>query len=312
MPKKKKTVGSKMLFTAILLILSSLMTMAVTNFDELEHLIYPTQPVTAMATGNIEVHMIDVDQASCTLIMTSTSNVLIDGGTVSSSAEVIDYLDSLGVQNLDYVINTHPHADHLGGFYKIMPHMDSVEKVIITNLPQDVTPQTRSWEQFLTSVGEMGAELSVVQAGAQYNLGDGAVLTMLGPTNPVEDFNDSSIICRLDFGSADFLFMGDASVDMVTDLARDGADISAEVLQVGHHGSYTSTDDLLLRLVNPSISMISCGADNEYGHPHREVTTALEQYNIPIYRTDLQGNIVVRTDGQTLEVLSEYEQSAAA
>ncbi len=312
MAKKKQNSNKKLLTTAILVVISSLITLAARYNEDIEAMFFPAQNVVSLAEGSLEVHMIDVGQGDCFLIKAPQANVLIDAGTVSSSADVLDYLDGVGVSELHYVINTHPHADHVGGMYKILPQMEHVGQVIITNLPEDVEPQTRSWEQFLTSVAEVQAEMSVVQGGAQYDLGGGAVLTTLGPVEPIADFNDSSIICRLDFGETDFLFMGDASTHILTDLAKSGVDISADVLQVGHHGSNTSTDDVLLRLVGPDTALISCGVDNDYGHPHREVTALLESYEVSIYRTDLQGNVVLGTDGQTLSTYTEGDLSAVA
>jgi len=258
----------------------------------------------------VKVCCIDVEQGDSTLIVAPEATVLIDGGTPAQGSAIYDLLKEEKIDRLDYIINTHPHSDHVGGLARVVRSLGSgnVGKVLVTAYPPELEPDIQSWPQFLETAEIMGAEIETAQPDTVYDLGAGATLTILGPTQLHQDMNDNSIVCRLDFGEASFLFTGDCSAEALRELNEQGLDLEADILKVGHHGSSSSTDSVVLRMADPKAAVISCGAENDYGHPHREVTSLLEERSIPCFRTDLQGSIWLTTDGQTIMARTDHGQ----
>ena len=146
---------------------------------------------------------------------------------------------------------------------------------------------------------QQGTSITVPSVGDTYSLGEASV-TVLGPTKDYDETNDTSIVLKVQFGSTSFLFTGDQEADAEKDLIASGADLKADVLKVGHHGSNTSTSYQFLREVAPEYAVISCGTDNQYGHPHSETLSKLRDADCTVYRTDLQGDITCVSDGTTL------------
>ena len=258
----------------------------------------------------VKICYIDVGQGDSTLIVAPEATVLIDGGTPAQGSTIYDLLKEENIDRLDYVINTHPHSDHVGGLARVVRSLGSgnVGKVLVTEYPPELEPDIQSWPQFLETAEIMGAEIETAAPDTSYDLGGGATLTILGPTRLHDDMNNNSIVCRLDFGEASFLFAGDCGVDALRELSEQGSALEVDILKVGHHGSSSSTDSVVLRLTDPKAAVISCGAENDYGHPHREVTALLEERNIPCFRTDLQGDIWLTTDGQTIMARADHGQ----
>ena len=258
----------------------------------------------------VKVCYIDVEQGDSTLIVAPEATVLIDGGTPAQGSTIYDLLKEENIDRLDYIINTHPHSDHVGGLARVVRSLGSgnVGKVLITEYPPELEPDIQSWPQFLETAEIMGADIEPVDAGTVYDLGFGASLTILGPTQLHEDMNDNSIVCRLDFGEASFLFTGDCGTDALRQLQEQGSNLEVDILKLGHHGSNTSTDSVVLRMTDPKAAIISCGAENDYGHPHRDVTSLLEERSIPCFRTDLQGSIWLTIDGQTIMARADHGQ----
>ena len=140
--------------------------------------------------------------------------------------------------------------------------------------------------------------------GDIYELGT-ARLQILGPIEETDEKNDMSVITRLTFGDRAFLFTGDAESGVEKQLVNSGYPLSADVLKLGHHGSKTSSSSLFLKAVSPQCVIATCGAENDYGHPHREVLQRLESMGITLYRADVSGNIVITSDGETFKVSTE-------
>ncbi len=264
----------------------------------------------ANADGEVKVCFIDVGQGDSTLIIAPKATVLIDGGTPANGSAIYNLLREQGVKKLDYIINTHPHSDHVGGLAQVVKKLGSgsVDRVLVTSYPEELEPDIQSWPQFLQQATEKGADIEKAQLDSTYDLGGGAELTLLGPARLYDDMNDDSIVCRLDFGEASFLFTGDSGTQALRDINDLGSNLVADILKLGHHGSNTSTDSVVLRMVEPKAAVASCGAENDYGHPHREVTSLLEEKNIPCLRTDLQGSIWMSTDGQEITITADRGQ----
>lgn len=243
----------------------------------------------------MSVSFIDVGQGDSILIESGSSAMLIDAGTGSQGATVADYLNSRGVVSLDYVIGTHPDADHIGGLAQIIDAFD-VDQVILP--PKEHT--TRTFEDLLDAVERNGLSVTSPVPGETYELGYGS-FTIAAPVSDYgDDLNDWSVGIRLVCGNRSFLMCGDAEETAETDMVISGLPLDADVLKLNHHGSNTSSCELFLDAVNPSYAVISCGADNSYGHPHREVLERLNARNITVYRTDLLGTVTVSTDGEEL------------
>ena len=208
------------------------------------------------------------------------------------------------MEQLDLVIATHMHSDHMGGMAEVLEAVPA-KTFIMTELPEDLTPTSRVYENLLTAL-EQSPETEVIpaQPGDRYSLGDGVTLTILGPVADYDDLNLTSVVCRVDAGDRSFLFTGDMEKKAENDLIAAGADLSADVLKVGHHGASTSSTADFLTEVDPVCSVISVGEGNSYGHPTAATLERLNEYG-PVYRTDLLGEIRITTDGVSLWVESD-------
>lgn len=246
---------------------------------------------------NLEIHFIDVGQAESILIKKGNESMLIDAGNNSDGKLVVDYIKNQNISNLKYVIGTHPHADHIGGLDDVIDTFE-IEKII---MPNAVT-NTKSFEEVLDSIKNKGLSITKPKVGNSYEL-NGAEFTILAPNKEkYKDLNDYSVVIKLVNGNNSFLFTGDAEELSEKEMLENNKRLlKADVLNVGHHGSVTSTSEAFLDAVDPQFGVISTGKDNSYGHPHKEILERLEGKGIKIYRTDLQGDIVVISDGETIQ-----------
>lgn len=269
----------------------------------------PTEdPGEAVPPSGVTVHIIDVGQGDSILIQTEDSNVLIDAGPVSAAQTVTGYLREQGVERLDIIIATHPHADHIGGMAEVVKRF-AVERIIA---PQVEAAGGYSYEKLLEAVAAKGLRLTRPHPGDAYELG-GASLTVLGPVEyDAENMNNNSIATRLVCGDTSFLFMGDAEAGEEKSILASGGEISADVLKLGHHGSSTSTTERFAQAVNPRWAVASCAWDNSYGHPHREVLGLMEQLGVQLWRTDTDGTVVFTSNGADITVASEKAGEKAA
>lgn len=307
MAKRKQNPKQRMVVSAVLLIAAFVLYF---TGQELGFLPGDSLPASAPSpqavTGKqLEVHFIDVGQGDSILIKAPGGVALIDAGLKEAGPVVADYLADQGVERLDVIINTHPHADHVGGMGHVIGSIGSFGSIVVPGLADSMIPTTRAYESFLDAVEERDGRLIQAVPGAVFPLGEGAALTILGPVEQYDEMNDNSVVCRLDYGSFSCLLTGDSELRAERDIQEAGYELSADLLKLGHHGSSTSTDADWLQAVNPGLAIVSCGLDNSYGHPHREVTAALERAGVAVCRTDLQGSVVVSTDGTDYTVATE-------
>ena len=249
---------------------------------------------------DLQVHYIDVGQADCILVRvpteSGTKNMLIDAGTSDGYKQqvILDYLDGQGVETIDYMIVTHPHADHNAAALKVLKTYD-VKNLI---LPECETEQ-KTWLNMLEWLDEEKREYIPSEVGDTYKIGD-ASFEILGPVASlkVKDPNDYSVVIRLDYGENSFVFTGDAEEASEKAMLQenDASKFKCDVLKVGHHGSESSTSDAFLKATNPSLAIIMCGTGNEHGHPDKVVVDRLAAAKVEILRTDLEGTIVICSD----------------
>ena len=247
-----------------------------------------------------EMHFIDVGQALSVLVECDGQFMLYDGGNVDDGSLVVSYLQKQGVEQLQYVFCSHAHEDHVGGLAAVMA------KFPAGHAYSPVTESsTKCFNDFVKYTQQQGLQLEVPSVGTVWPLGS-ATVTLLGPVTQYSETNNTSLVLRIDYGSTSFLLTGDMENTAETDLVNSGANLKADVLQVGHHGSSTSTGYLFLNAVLPEMGVISCGTGNKYGHPHEETLSILRDANVDVYRTDLQGTITIGSDGQNFTVGTEH------
>lgn len=256
--------------------------------------------------GTMKVHFIDVGQGDSMLIEAEDAAMLIDAGGNNQGSVVVDYLKAHNISQLDYVIGTHPHSDHIGGLDTVLDAIP-VEAVIMP----DVVHDTKTFEDVLDALERNSLKITKPVTGATYSLGQ-ASFTILAPNSSTyEELNDYSIVIRLTNGKNSFVFTGDAGTLSEEEMLADGTDLSADVLKLAHHGSTTASSESFLDAVNPAYAVISVGKNNDYGHPHAEILQRIKDKDIKLYRTDAQGTIIFTSDGKNITVNKDaYEITA--
>ena len=268
--------------------------------------------VSSHAAGDLVVTFIDVGQGDSILIESPSGHkALIDGGGRQENASsrlikkedpvgksiIVPFLRKKGINELDLVILTHPHDDHVAG----LPYV--LEKIKVDMVLDSGQPHTsRGYYRFLKLIEQKKIPYKLARAGQVIDLGAGVKGYILHPSQPLisgtaSDLNNNSIVIKLDHGKTSFLFMGDAGFEGEDRILSKGYSLISDVLKVGHHGSMTSTSVKLLESVMPKYAVISVGAKNKFGHPTPETLRRLENFNVKAYRTDLDGAVIFRSDG---------------
>jgi len=258
------------------------------------------EPAEMTEDTGLTVVFLDVGQADCIFLRCGGETMLIDGGNVDDSSLLVSFLTRQGVEKLDYVICTHAHEDHCGGLPAALANFP-VGAVYAPVTERDV----KFFKDFAKYTELQGLEIAVPAPGDSFSLGTAAV-TVLGPVADYgEDLNNGSLVLHVDYGETSFLFTGDMEYEAEQDLLSSGADLRADVLKLGHHGSDSSTSYTFLREVAPAYAVASVGADNPYGHPSEAVLSRLRDAEVTLYRTDLQGTVTCHSDGETLTFETE-------
>lgn len=247
-----------------------------------------------VVSGDLEVYYFDVGQADSALIINKDKVMMIDCGNNEDGEYLVDELNDLGIEKIDYLIGTHPHEDHIGGMDDIINNFD----IGIIYMP-DVIHPTNYYTDILEAADKNNVSIETPKIGDSFDLSD-ALIDILYLNNDVTNLNDDSIILKITYGENKFLFMGDASKLVEKEIIND--DISADVLKVGHHGSRESSSNSFLDKVGGGYAIISVGVDNKYGHPTKSVLNNLKKYDYEILRTDVIGTIKIISDGKNIKV----------
>ncbi len=249
--------------------------------------------------GELTVAFLDVGQGDAIFVeSTSGVQVLVDGGrdgtVLRELAKVMPFYD----RSIDIVIATHPDADHIGGLIPVLKRYR-----VGTILRPGVQSDTPATESLLKLLAGADTKEFLARRGQVLDLGGGAYLHVLFPDRDASglESNTASVVTQLIYGEHKFLFTGDSPKKIEEYLVQlHGKSLKSDVLKLGHHGSKTSSSDLFLGFVDPQYAIISAGADNKYGHPHKEVLDKLKRFEIPTLSTSQGGTIIFKSDGTFL------------
>lgn len=244
--------------------------------------------------STLQIHFLDIGQGDATYITCDGHSMLVDAGNNNKGTQVQSYLESQKISSLDYLVGTHPDADHIGGLDVVLTKFPA-KKLFMPDYEKD----TKTYEDVVKAAKYRRLEITHPKAGQTYPLGS-AKITILGPLEAYSDANDNSVCFLLEHGENRFLFTGDAEEDAESDMLSAGENVQADVYKVSHHGSKTATTEAFFREISPVYAVISCGDDNRYGHPHAEVLNRLRAAGVQMFRTDDQGTVVVVSDGTDL------------
>ncbi len=249
---------------------------------------------------NLKLHFIDVGQGDSILIEEAGGKkILVDGGDRADSiaAGIINYLKDQKIKKLDYIISTHPHADHIGGLVDII---DSFE--VETVLDSGKIHSSKTYENYLIKIDQKNIAFQTPRQGDSFKIGESELL-FLHPDQKLENYNlnNSSLVFVLQSGSQKFLFTGDVEAEVERELLKENPDLKVDLIKVPHHGSKTSSFKGWIKSLEPKTAVIQVG-ENHYGHPAAEVVELYQNLGTQVFRNDLNGNIVVTADGQNYTV----------
>lgn len=262
----------------------------------------------------LHVSMLNVGQADATLIQYKGKNMLIDTGDVDSRDALVKQLKDKKVKTLDVVLITHPHGDHLGGMAALFKAFQI--KQIYDN---GQAANTAMYKNYLKNIKTKNIAYKALKKGDTITLGDDVKFAVLSPGKPFTKentqgvsesglTNDNSIVCKMTYGTFSIMFAGDAQKEVEEQLLKNykGAELQANVLKVGHHGSKTSSSPAFVAAVKPADATISCGVNNQYKFPHKPTLDTLKKYHVNVYRTDKDGIISIISDGSSYEIKKEH------
>lgn len=255
---------------------------------------------------DLTVEYIDIGQGDCSLIrLPDGRNMLIDGGTQATANQLTEHLKNLNITDIDILVATHPHEDHIGGLDNVINNF-SIGEVFMPQISKEDMPTTRIYEQFLEAVKAKGCSVTRAAAGTVISNEEHLEICCLSPASSnYGNLNNYSVVIKMTYYDITFLFMGDAETEIEKQIMKDYPDLGADVIKVGHHGSVTSSSAKFIKQISPAVAIISCGIDNRYGHPRPEILSRYQKSGADIYRTDKQGNITVKCNGRNYTVSTE-------
>lgn len=278
------------------------------GFDQLASLagLNAAKPSPTISSGNsdTEVHVIDVGQGDAMLIRQGDQFALIDAGVPQSAEKLVNYLKAVGVQKLNCIIMTHAHADHIGGMPQVLAAFP-VDRFVLPDFTVSEVPTTRIFEKTLDALeAQPNCQVETAKVGTEIPLGEGTI-AIVGAGVKSDGQNNSSVGTRFVAPGMRVLNTGDAEVKAEQALVDSGIELSADVFKAGHHGSTTSNTEALLKAASPRFIAISCGLNNDYGHPHAEIVERFAALGAQVARTDEQGSIVYSVTENGIAVRTE-------
>lgn len=294
--KSKKTLTLVFVIVMILFVAWQVITRFTPNTE--------ANPPAAPASGEnlLVAEFLDVDQADCELIYLPDGKILlIDAGERGDGDEIVAYLKGKNITKIDYLVATHPHSDHIGGMSDVVDSFE-IGKVFAPKVANNDVPTSKTYENFLTSMQNKGLKFNAAKPGTVLFEGADYKAECFAPNSAdYDNLNDYSVTIKLSYGIHSFLFTGDAESLSEGEMINAGCNLDSDVLKVGHHGSHSSSSEPFLRAVTPQYAVISCGSENDYGHPHTETLEALEKLSglKKTLRTDLDNTVIFTADGKT-------------
>lgn len=296
--KRKRNINSKAVTVIVIsaIILASFVGSYFTKDSEQAYKNAGLRDTSQSESGEMYVSFIDVGQGNCTLVTLDDTAILIDSGETGAAQTVENYIKNLSITELDCVIVTHPHSDHMGGMSKLLYEFE-IGDLIMPEIPESIIPTTKTYEKFLTAVSDNAERVIAAEPDETYSYGE-ITVEIFAPLRDYDDLNEMSVVSRISYGETSVMITGDATTTVERELLSRDIDYSADILNVGHHGSKTSTSEKWLEAVNPTYAVICCGANNDYGHPHSSVIERLESSNVEYYRTDLNSTVVFASNSK--------------
>lgn len=252
----------------------------------------PTQPL----TGRLDAHFLDVGQGDCAfIVLPNKQSLLIDAGNSANGTDIIKYIKERGYQKIDYVVATHPHADHIGGMADVI-NAFQIDKFYMPK----ISHTSVTFENMLNALKQNNIGINTAKTGVSLlDIPDLKIDIIAPNTENYDDLNNYSAVVKIKFKNNSFLFMGDAERISENEI---NAGVAADVIKIGHHGSNSSSQPSFISKVSPKHAIISCGTGNSYGHPHAETMKTLQSSGTKIYRTDESGTIIVSSSGNEITV----------
>ena len=238
--------------------------------------------------NNLRVYCLDVGQGDSILITNNNKTMLIDASTNEMGSRVVKYLNDLGIKKIDYLVGTHPHEYHIGGLDNVIKNFD-----IGTIYMPNVIATTKTYEEVIDAISAKKLKVTSPKTGDKFTVGN-AECEVMSIRNDKDDYNNCSIVIKMDFNNVSYLFTGDAEESVESSRKWPHVD----VLKVGHHGSNTSSSKNFLEQIKPEVALISVGQGNTYGHPTQATLKRLSNIGAKIYRTDENGTILLIEKGE--------------
>ena len=256
-----------------------------------------TQDSKVPKDSELMISYMDVGQGDAAYIKVNGNDILIDAGPRSNSKELLEQLKAKNIDDFELVIATHPHEDHIGGMVDVFKEYE-----VKAFYSPKITHTTKTYENLVKAVKDEGLKTKELKGGLVIDLGEGAKFEVFTPQkSEYEELNDYSPIMKLSFGDTSYLFTGDAEKLAEEEaLAKYKNSLDSDVIKFGHHGSSSSSSNAFIEAVSPKYGIISCAKDNKYGHPHRETLDIIKKYNIKTFRTDTDGEIILTSDGKSI------------
>lgn len=253
---------------------------------------------------DLQVHFVDVGKADFIYIKFKNHNIIIDAADKEPNNIVTEYLKKQDVSRIDLAVISHAHRDHIGQMAEVIKNF-SVEKFVMSEIPESLIPTGRTYEKMLRALKEKEVDSKIAKVGENFEI-EGLKIEVLGPVKPGKNLNDTSLVLKMTYKNVSFLFTGDAEKAEESDIIDAGYNLKADVLKVGHHGSRTSSCENFLKKVSPKFAVISVGPDKS-NLPKEEILKRIEKYCKNIHRTDLNGNIIISTNGKNIKIKDEKQ-----